>query len=254
MKYIKLILSKLFDYSLLYAILYSVGIQLDIIREHLLIGSLVILVPLLWWPLKKLFKTTPGQLLFNSKKYLMVLGVVLIGVFGSASLINQHLHHHQSLPKANAENYAGWTLIEDDAFKAYFPFAPELTQGELPIPGNASLPLIEHKAENEHTFSVAYTVFPKKWLSYSDNTILKHSLKEMANAMPGTSIKYKVYADHGPHKAIDYTLSSEGKDILGRMILVNDHLYKIEIKHDAAQKSELQEIMNRFIQSFSPKR
>ena len=253
MKYIKLFLSKLFDYSLLYSILYAIGMQLDIIRENLLIGSLVLLVPLLWIPLKKCFKTTPGQFLFNSNKYLMVLGVILMSVFCSAKIINHRLHKHSSLPVTHSEQYGGWTLTEDDAFKAYFPHAPELTESALPIPGDTTLPLIEHKAENDQTYSIAYTVLPQKWLSYSDSTILKHSLKEMANAMPDTTIKYKVFADHGPYQAIDYTLISEGKDILGRMILVQDHLYKVEIKHDAEHKAELQETMNRFIQSFYPK-
>ena len=184
----------------------------------------------------------------------IVLTAALIGAFCSSSLIWDRLHPRPtSALTINSEKYEGWIALDGDKFTAYFPLKATTEDGTLALPEDYDdLPLTEHSAEKDDIrYSIAYTTMPKAWLKYSESMILKYSVKYMAREMDDTTIKSRAYAQHGPLKAVDYVLNSKGKQVTGRMLLIKDRLYKIEVIHTPT--AEITEQTNLFVQSFMPK-
>ncbi|MCB1118074.1 MAG: hypothetical protein KDK50_05805, partial [Chlamydiia bacterium] len=62
------LLRRLFDYSLLFSILYLIGAEIDVLSRWTLIVVLIPVVPLLDLLLKKLFRLSLGKYFFGSQK------------------------------------------------------------------------------------------------------------------------------------------------------------------------------------------
>lgn len=258
------LLAKLFDYSLFFSILYLIGAEIDILNRWVLIMIILPLVPLLWFPidliLKKLFKTTPGKSFFSSSKtcHTVILGSIIIGAFLCSPLGWDHWHRgtRATITHLDPIDYKNWTAFEstDKLFRIYFPEKSKSKEDELPIPGDQPLKLIEHSATHDSLgkFTIAHTQLPQKWLKYSDKLIIKHSLLNMAENMDNTDLVTRNYSMHGAVQSIDYILKSQGNDVLGRMMLINGRLYKIEMQANGKAQDEALIHQQLFINSFQP--
>lgn len=187
-----------------------------------------------------------------------VLGSILIASFTLSPFAWDHFHRGSAVPHyLDPQLYKSWTAFNasDKTFSAYFPLKVETIESQLPVPDDIKfLELTEHTAkhENHGTFSLAYTELPKKWLKYSDKLIIKHSMLHMADSMENTDLVKRNFAMHGNIPCIDYTLKSDGNDILGRMLLIGNRLYKIELKCNGSSNDAAREQHALFINSFLP--
>ncbi|MCB1118078.1 MAG: hypothetical protein KDK50_05825, partial [Chlamydiia bacterium] len=186
------------------------------------------------------------------------LGCVLTGAFISSPIGWDRWHRSANITMVHIDpkDYKGWTAFESDdkLFRIYFPEKSDTNESELPIPGDQPLALNEHSSVHKElgTFTVAYTQLPQKWLKYSDKLIIKHALVNMAENMDSTDLVTRNYSMHGTIQAIDYVLKSKGNDVLGRMMLVNDRLYKIELQANGAAGDEAKAAQELFTKSFQP--
>lgn len=138
-----------------------------------------------------------------------------------------------------------------------FPKDPEVISSKLPIPRSKdSLPLYEAKyiTESEVEYSLSYTTLPKKWLRFSPGLVLKGALKVICSNTPGAKIFKKSAQTYKAQPALEFVFKKNGeKESLGRLVLVDDVLYKLEVSYPLEKKEEIQEHLNLFLQSFDPK-
>ncbi len=285
MSFFKRLLSKIFDYTLFFSILYLIGNKLDIVKPQLLASALAITTPLLWILVEtfllKICGSTPGKALLGirlqqkptlKKSFILsllpfgqkdqftyktggalriILSLLLITIFTASPIICDHLHK-KSILTIQTEGYENWTAHPGDLFSAYFPAKPESADNVIPTPDDyEDLQVTEYKATLDDTeYSIAYATVPPTFLKYSNSMILKHTMKGMANQMEDTTIVHRDYSEHGSHKAVDYVLNSKGKTITGRMLLVNDRMYKIEVTSDPS--TEIATQVDLFRSAFIP--
>ena len=90
---------------------------------------------------------------------------------------------------------------------------------------------------------------PKKWGLAGENTILKVSLDLIMKNTKNAELVERKMIDYQGHKAIDYTLISEGKEISGRLLIHQNVLYKLNI--ECPQGSSNHAVKEDFLSSFA---
>ena len=252
----------------------------------MLIKGLIISTPFLWLLIEtillKTCRTTPGKALLGiraaqkptlkksfilsllpfslSEEYTVktkgslriILSLLLITTFTASPFIYDRLSQKPALTVEVADGYESWTALPGDLFTAYFPAKPENADNVIATPdGYEDLQVTEYKAiQDDIEYSLAYAAVPSEFLKYSNSMILKHTMKAMANQMEDTSITYRDYSQHGQHKAVDYVLNSKGKTITGRMLMVKNRMYRLEVKSDPS--IEVGEQIDLFRSAFLP--
>ncbi len=150
----------------------------------------------------------------------------------------------------------GWvhyTSSEGD-FTADFPSKPKVEQKQLEIPqANRTVDYQEVKSSHgKHTtYSVSAIELPKKFSFFGANTVLKGALSVLQeNLHVKTKLIYKKLTKHGEHPAIDFHFLKGTDDIKGRLVLVGNKLFKIEVSEPF--DGEAEEAGLAFINSFKP--
>ncbi|MCH9613739.1 MAG: hypothetical protein SP1CHLAM54_07480 [Chlamydiia bacterium] len=148
-----------------------------------------------------------------------------------------------------------WKGFKDPkgGFTIEFPEKPKEDNSELAVP-NSSLPLTEVKCSpnKDIHYSVMYTTLPSKWLRYSPSLVLKGSLKYISKHMK-TRIVEKSVKKFKNRPALDYVFFDGKLEIAGKLILIGDTLYKVEVKYPYAERANIKESLDKFLSSFNPK-
>ncbi len=138
---------------------------------------------------------------------------------------------------------------EDLAFTAYFPGEPVVADKELLLPTghDVTLPYKEYRhASDEAVYSISRATLPSSWMKWRSGLILSGALKVVTNK---SRIKFKQSSTFHELPSLDYEAESKEGEILGKLVLVGQDLYKVEaLYHGADGKEEAV----RFIESFSP--
>jgi len=117
-------------------------------------------------------------------------------------------------------------------FSVYFPDEPEETKKPLTPSGDTGLNYTEMSAEQKKgIYSLSYIKLPKKWGLAGQNTILKVSLDLIIKHTPGASLVKREMTQYQGIKAIDYTLLVDGQEVVGRILLHDNILYKLNVQY-----------------------
>ena len=148
-----------------------------------------------------------------------------------------------------------WKSFKDPqgGFTIEFPERPKKEEAELAVP-NSSLPLTEVKCNpaTDIHYSVMYTTLPSKWLCYSPSLVLKGSLKYISKHMK-TRIIEKSVKKFKRLPALDYIFFDGKIETAGKLILVGNTLYKVEVKYPYGERTQIQGSLDKFLSSFDPK-
>lgn len=141
-------------------------------------------------------------------------------------------------------------------FTINFPKQPKEESRKLPIPNSKNtLPYTEfqctHSASGTN-YSISYTVLPSKWLKYSSSLVLKGSLRFINKHVEKSRIIDKRVHKFKSLPALDYVLFNGEVEQRGKLILLGDRLYKIEVTYNPSQKIALEKTLNAFLNSFDP--
>jgi len=131
---------------------------------------------------------------------------------------------------------------------------PTYVYKELPIPKSQdTLPYHEYKTvlnENTVQYSLSHTQLPSRWVRWSSKLVLKGVIKVLVEKQPGTRLVQSTTLGANGYPALDYQLTKNGQHAIGRLILIGQSLYRIEVNFPPSEKPNLQEDINLFIHSF----
>jgi len=151
-----------------------------------------------------------------------------------------------------------WHVVEsaDKTYSIAFPAEPTANTTHLPIPKSKdTLPYEELHCsieESGYTFNVSHTVLPAKWLKWSNGLVLKGALKFIVGYIPDAKI-VKVFSNKfKTYPSLEFRLKKGEQESAGRLVLVKNRLYKIEVSYPVEKREEMGEVLDRFISSFEP--
>ena len=141
-------------------------------------------------------------------------------------------------------------------FSISFPKQPKEESRKLPIPNSKNtLPYTEYKCTHASSgthYSISYTTLPSKWLKYSSSLVLKGSLRFINKHVGHSEVISKRVQKFKSLPALDYVLFDGKVEKRGKLILLGNTLYKIEVTYDPSQKESLERTFTAFLNSFQP--
>jgi hypothetical protein len=145
----------------------------------------------------------------------------------------------------------------DGKFTAYFPKQPNHQLQHILIPrGHGELAYDELSCMNDEKeiYSLSYATLPSEILKWKASLVLKGILRIVSSdASPGKIVKQ--HYSKIQHPALDYCLRHQnGMETRGRLILIGNSLYKLEIKFtkETSNLEALEQALSTFINSFVP--
>lgn len=139
----------------------------------------------------------------------------------------------------------GWVKLKptERPFSACFPNAPTLKEQTEQVP-NSENTLLFHEYSNDG-YSLVYVDLPKSWINWGPTIVFKGTLQKVLEHEKGTLIqKQKVQHDGFP--ALEYEIIRDGNTVLGRFILVNNTVYKLELASKEKSTSTAEIFFNTF--------
>ncbi len=180
----------------------------------------------------------------------LVIGCALL----MASLFSKALFQFPQEFQRTFSAQQGWMEYTSPTgdFTAIFPGEPEVNEMQFPIPKtNKSLDYSEYRSdEKKVTYSIGVLEIPSKWRIFSSSTILKNALKVVVENLDNAQLLNKKSLQHDGYPGLDFTIELDDHEIKGRLILVDEKLYKVEFSHEHDTLESTQELA--FIESFSP--
>ena len=153
-----------------------------------------------------------------------------------------------------------WTQYQDPegAYSIQFPGTPESKSTELAIPrSKEKLPLHAIKYELGQQgveYSLNYTTLPSSWLKWRPALLLKGALKILASHLSQAKIVKKSSKSYNNYPALEFVLMKKNNlHCSGRLVLVDNVLYKIDVTYPEELEEEIQEHMESFLDSFNIK-
>jgi hypothetical protein len=141
----------------------------------------------------------------------------------------------------------------EDAWKIEFPTKPKTQEKKIKLPDSNHLHLSEIVAEHDLlSYSIASAKLPDNLLKWSPNLILKGSIKILANNIKNVDYETDKIFKYQTHPTLPYTFAIDKKLIYGRLILIEDTLYKLEVECPIQEKDNQQEKLQKFFNSFDP--
>ncbi len=138
--------------------------------------------------------------------------------------------------------------------KVAFPGAPTTVEKSLRLPkGVRSLTYTEFvytDALSSSTFSIGHTKLPKSILKWSSGLVLKGSLDIIKENEKGAKVVKREVSKIGKIPCLNYKMQKDGTLYTGRLLLVDDTLYKIDAVHSKENSSTLENSIQYFLDSF----
>ena len=224
--------------------------------------SMILFVPIMTFLIERIthqktagFKLARGSLV-ASCSVILVLGSVLAVGITCQDLINS----------SESEFFAGKDDMSDEKWSEYspeekgytieFPGKTVAYRNDLPIPRSSErLPFYDVRCKKDgDQYSISYVVLPARWLKWNSILVMKGALKVITRHIPGAKILKTSKRSFNKLPSIEFIVSMrDNREVAGRLILVKNRLYKIEVAYPKSKKAEMQPLLNRFIHSFNPK-
>jgi hypothetical protein len=162
-----------------------------------------------------------------------------------------------SLTMQNKEgDFSAWKTFSIPALgsKVSFPGTPDAVEKTLKLPKGAK-PLkytefVYIDPISSGSFSVGHAKLPKSILKWSSSLVLKGSLDLIKDNEKGAKLIKKEICKIGKIPCLNYTMEKDGKIFTGRLLLVEDTLYKINSTHVEENAIELDNSIQYFLDSF----
>ncbi len=203
------------------------------------------------WPFsKKSFQPAKIQFLHQLLYSFSALILILAPIFQD-SLIDEFGNQVTGLTKSNLK----WTPYKhpDHEWKIEFPSTPSSKEKNIDLPDSNQLKLKETIAQEEDLFySIATTSLPADITKWGSNLVLKGSMKILANNLNGAKTSTNKIFQYQNHPTLPYTITVEDKVIYGRLILIEDTLYKLEVECPLKEAEMHQHKLDKFFNSFVP--
>ncbi len=185
-----------------------------------------------------------------------ILNAVVLAVFISAPFYTGEVFDHYSnqvtgLVSSNLK----WKPFyhPEGEWKIEFPTKPAQQEKTIDLPDSKKLTLSETVSEQELlSFSIASAKLPSNLLKWSPNLILKGAMKILSSNLTSVQTSTDKIFQYRQAPTLPYTLVVEDKLIYGRLLLINDTLYKLEVECPASEKGKHQEKLEKFFNSFVP--
>lgn len=283
MKNIIKIFSKLLDYVWFYLI---AVFFLDLFEADLYLYIVTLaLVPLFFIPIEtvllKCFRTTLGKILFGLRYETdMTWKKALALAWRSENLVQKRLKKlpytlvivlatalsalciAPELPfkaKAGKEMFGGaskldtekWTKVTpaNNIFSALFPKEPEFKEQTFPA-NSKNLLYSEYSLNDGLTFSLGHMDLPKSWTKWGSKRVFQGCYKLVAKQF---SVQDKQSSSHDTFPAYEYKMSDANKQYLGKLVLVGNTLYRVEVSKAGGITNEDMPQAYAFFNSFHPR-
>ena len=167
---------------------------------------------------------------------------------------------HQAFFSSKNFNKIGWKSYVDPqgAYSLAFPSTPEVSETKIAIPKSRdSLPFrtIHYlNKEKEIEYNLTHTILPDNWLKWNSALLLRGALKVVASRMAGQAKILKKHTErYKGYPAVDFVLQKKSNKLCaGRLILIGNILYKIEVTYPQHLQEELQDEIHGFLETFQP--
>jgi hypothetical protein len=144
-------------------------------------------------------------------------------------------------------------LDKEEEWKIEFPTKPKMQEKTLKLPNSDHLKLSELIAEHDElSYSIASAKLPDNLLKWSPNLILKGAVKIVSHNSPDTTSKTEPIISFKDYPTLPYSLKSKDKLIMGRLLLIEDTLYKLEVEALGEKAEIAADKVQKFFHSFSP--
>ncbi|MDN3508106.1 MAG: hypothetical protein P0S94_04215 [Simkaniaceae bacterium] len=228
--------------------------------------SMIIIVPVMTFLLERLFenKTLGLKLVGHGHIGGIIRSITLILILGS--VIGIGITCQDLINTGDTEFFAGKDDVSENSWVKYtpeekgysveFPAKPKAYQNELPIPRSAErMPFYEAKCKTgSDLYSLSYVVLPSRWLKWNSSLVMKIALKAITRRIPGAKVVKTSRRSFNKLPSIEFIVSMRGNmEVAGRLVLVKNRLYKLEVSYPKGKKVEMQPALNRFIHSFAPR-
>jgi len=144
-----------------------------------------------------------------------------------------------------------FTSKEKD-FTALFPEKPKFIERDFPVPRSDEVLTYKEHADKGPTdkHSVGSLELPPGWTKkWGDQTVLKGALHILAD---GRKIVKKEKTSHGNFAATFYEMRQKDHYILGKLVLVENTLFKLEVESDHLPSDEERMLAASFFAAFHP--
>lgn len=142
---------------------------------------------------------------------------------------------------------------EAENFSILFPKSPSSKTHRIPIPGSSDfLTYQEYKVEqkDDNHFSVSHMTLPRKWTKWGASLTLKGAFKLIMQRVKYTKILGKRSNEFKGHPSLDYKHQSAQTETIGKLILVQSTLYRVEMTSPLNSENIVKEKALNFIRSF----
>ena len=139
-----------------------------------------------------------------------------------------------------------------------FPGIPEVSETKIAIPKSKDhLPFhtINYFSEdNTIEYNLTYTTLPDSWLKWNAALLLRGALKVVAEHVSDhAKILKKHTKKYKNYPAVEFVMEKKNnQECAGRLILIENVLYKMEVVYPKAMQTEVQDQLNAFLESFVP--
>lgn len=237
------------------------SIALDSFKKGLIINSILI-------PIFALFSQKSRNLLLknqfhivkaNAFKTTITLPAILIALCFAIPYFYERYHTSSSFLSVNSkQDFSTWTSfsIPESKSKISFPGKPNEEEKLLKLPKGAKpLKYTEYSYivdSDQVKFSVSHTKLPKSILKWSSNLVLKGCLDVVKNNENNAKIIKKEITKVNKFSGIDYQMNKGENLVNGRLILVDDLLFKVDITYKKENQEQILPLVSHFIFSFQP--
>jgi hypothetical protein len=144
----------------------------------------------------------------------------------------------------------GWVKLageENSPFLIFFPSKPKLEEIIKAVPHSDFL--LNYKEYSYDKYSLGHVDLPRSWTKWGSNLVFKGSLQQVIKNENGNIIEKKKTI-HEKYPALDYKIQRGEITTTGRLILVNNTLYKLEVKETSSDSQNQTFFSDLFFNAF----
>lgn len=130
----------------------------------------------------------------------------------------------------------GWIKLgsQELPFSAFFPEEPKFEETKKPIPHSSTTLTYREYTHNE--YSLGYVDLPSSWTKWGSHIVFKASLQQILIRDKG-SVTQKKKTLHDSFPALDYQIKRGDNITSGRLVLVGNTLYKLEVSNSPSKET-----------------
>lgn len=170
------------------------------------------------------------------------------GVITPIKSMKQHFSKTMT-SQIQPENWVKFHCSEK-RFSVDFPTIPKIEAKRLDIfSAKKSLNYNEYQSSlgNKVHYCVSFIDFPSSYKWVGAKTLLQESLNILVDNTPDTEVLFKEFTQYKKYRALDFRLKQGSQEVVGRLVLHGNTLYRLNVVYSPTDGITLQE--ENFLQS-----